>query len=175
MEPTEWRPVVGYEDIYRVSSKGEIQRIAPGTRAGVGHVLKPSSRRSGHLHVSLCKNGTVRTTLVHRIVAFAFLGAPPADKPMVCHADGDPSNNAVENLRWDSSSGNYLDALRHGTSVAKARGDRASHCSRGHEFTPENTYIRPGRGVQYCRRCAADRARGRRLEVEAAIAERAAA
>lgn len=32
------------------------------------------------------------------------------------------------------------------------RFDRKPHCKRGHEFTPENTYI-TGRGVRECRRC----------------------
>lgn len=34
---------------------------------------------------------------------------------------------------------------------------RKSHCHRGHEFTPENLYVRPS-GQWTCRKCAADRA-----------------
>lgn len=30
---------------------------------------------------------------------------------------------------------------------------RKTHCKRGHEFTPENTYIVPGRGTRQCRAC----------------------
>jgi len=30
---------------------------------------------------------------------------------------------------------------------------KATHCSQGHEFTPENTYIRPGRGGRDCNEC----------------------
>jgi DNA invertase Pin-like site-specific DNA recombinase len=32
-----------------------------------------------------------------------------------CHGDGDPSNNAVGNLRWDTPKGNHADRIRHGT------------------------------------------------------------
>lgn len=30
---------------------------------------------------------------------------------------------------------------------------RRTHCKRGHEFTPENTYIHPKRGTRHCREC----------------------
>jgi len=38
-----------------------------------------------------------------------------------CHSDGNPSNNRLSNLRWDTRSANYDDARRHGTA---AIGDR---------------------------------------------------
>jgi hypothetical protein len=36
---------------------------------------------------------------------------------------------------------------------------RQTHCLRGHEFTPENTYIHKSRGVRVCRKCHAARVR----------------
>jgi hypothetical protein len=40
---------------------------------------------------------------------------------------------------------------------------RKTHCKRGHEFTPDNTSIRPN-GVRRCRECArADAAQRRRI------------
>lgn len=38
---------------------------------------------------------------------------------------------------------------------------RATHCKRGHEFTPANTHVRTN-GDRSCRKCDADRARERR-------------
>ena len=37
-----------------------------------------------------------------------------------------------------------------------------THCKRGHEYSPENTYIRPGAGTRMCKECARirDRIRG---------------
>lgn len=32
-----------------------------------------------------------------------------------------------------------------------------THCVKGHEFTPENTYIRPDRGTRACRTCNRER------------------
>lgn len=38
-----------------------------------------------------------------------------------------------------------------------ARHARQTHCSRGHEFTPENTYRRPGHNIRTCRTCQRER------------------
>lgn len=38
---------------------------------------------------------------------------------------------------------------------------RQTHCIRGHEFTPENTYRQPGTNKRTCRTCVADRERRR--------------
>lgn len=40
-----------------------------------------------------------------------------------------------------------------------------THCKWGHEYTPENTYIRPGTTHRACRKCKADSARRHRQEV----------
>jgi hypothetical protein len=34
---------------------------------------------------------------------------------VACHNDGDPTNNALPNLRWDTQAGNLADRLAHGT------------------------------------------------------------
>lgn len=38
-----------------------------------------------------------------------------------------------------------------------------SHCPRGHEYTPENTYKKPGSGHRECRTCQRERLRKKRL------------
>ncbi len=49
------------------------------------------------------------------IRGLAFIGAPPTELHEVAHHDGDPSNNAVTNLRWATRAENHADKLRHGT------------------------------------------------------------
>lgn len=39
---------------------------------------------------------------------------PCADGMECCHNDGNPLNNAVENLRWDTRLSNAADRLKHG-------------------------------------------------------------
>lgn len=46
--------------------------------------------------------------VVHRIVAFAFLGDPPTEKHVVDHIDTNRQNNRPENLRWTTKLENIL-------------------------------------------------------------------
>lgn len=87
----------------------------------------------------------------------AFAGPCPEGLE-VRHLDGDPANNRLTNLCYGTHSENVQDSLRHGTH-AQARKD---HCNAGHEFTPENTYIRPDNGYRQCRTCYIERSHERR-------------
>jgi hypothetical protein len=58
--------------------------------------------------------GRSQTTAVHRIVLEAFVGPCPEGMEC-CHNDGNPRNNNVTNLRWDTRSANQMDSVRHGT------------------------------------------------------------
>lgn len=57
----------------------------------------------------------------------------------------------------------------------KARGsDAVTHCPRGHEYTPENTYRRPATGYKSCRECRRALARAwHRDKAAEALTERA--
>lgn len=143
----EWRNVVGLEGVYEVSDAGDIRRIKAAQGARAGHLMTQIVDKTGHHHVSMRKDGRYAHALVHRLVAFAFIGPQP-EGCEVCHNDGNPHNNAVSNLRWDTSSANKYDAVRHGTHVQA----RKTHCPQGHKFTPENTYI-GGNGGRNCRTC----------------------
>lgn len=46
-----------------------------------------------------------------------------------------------------------------------ARFAKATHCIHGHEFTPENTYLRKdGPGLRMCKTCGRERQRAKALE-----------
>ncbi|AKL88362.1 HNH endonuclease [Gordonia phage GMA6] len=94
-----------------------------------------------------------KSVLVHRLVAEAFLGAPPSDKPLVLHRDGNPLNNKVTNLKYGTSSENRLDSVSHET----CPWSRKTHCPQGHEYTPSNTYIY--KGTRACKECRRETAR----------------
>ena len=50
----------------------------------------------------------IASEVVHRIVAFAFLGDPPTPKHVVDHLDTNRHNNRPENLRWLTKLENIL-------------------------------------------------------------------
>lgn len=78
-------------------------------------------------------------------VAEAFHGPRPAGL-LVRHLNGRSADDRAVNLRYGTKAENTFDSIEHGTHHYAA----ATHCKRGHEFTPENTRME-GRG----RRCLA--------------------
>lgn len=104
-----WRPVVGYEGLYEVSNIGRVRSIDKVVvsenqygryeKTVKGRIMKTGKNKYGYLQVGLCKYGKVKTFLVHRLVAEAFI-PNPNNLPEVNHKDERPWNNAVSNLEW---------------------------------------------------------------------------
>lgn len=116
-----WKSVVGYEGLYEVSNLGRIKsrRRTVVTKQGWiqtvhGQVCKQKDTHDGYKEVTLCKNSERKCIRVHRLVAYAFLGAPTDSKTEVNHMDGNKKNNNVSNLEWVTSSENQLHAYRTG-------------------------------------------------------------
>ena len=150
MHGSVWKPIVGYEGIYQVSDRGQVMRVAPGNGTSAGRILKPTvmASRGGYLSVNRRHPERGRTAhRVHRLVADAFHG--PSELPIVRHLDGDPRNNAPENLRHGTASENELDKALQGR---KRR--LKTHCRQGHEYSAENTRLVNGTGAGAYRRCA---------------------
>jgi len=116
-----WRDIPGYEGAYQVSSLGRVRsmdrmvRVCPhgleAKRLVKGRVLRPGRTNSGHLSVVLGHGA--HGSQVHDLVARAFLGPRPEGMD-ICHIDGDPTNNCVDNLRYDTRTENILDVYRVG-------------------------------------------------------------
>jgi hypothetical protein len=152
----QWRPIPGYEGTHEVSSLGRVRVLDRLDAAGHrrrGKVLKPRPINGAHLMVVLYRNGSRRDAMVHRLVLEAFVGPQP-EGAEGCHWNDDPTDNRLENLRWDTRSANQLDSVRNGTHHFASR----THCSKGHEFTEENTYRRP-EGRRACRTCRSQQTR----------------
>jgi len=80
-----------------------------------GRFLKPSLNKiTGYFKVTLFKNGKPYYHFVHRLILKTFIGPCPDDME-ACHNDGNPQNNNLENLRWDTRSNNTKDSMKHGT------------------------------------------------------------
>lgn len=152
----EWCAIPAWGGLYEVSTLGEVRSLPrkvwnPRGRGfwvtTPGRTLKGSPIQSGHLQVALSRDGALTTRLVHRLVLEAFVGPCPEEMEG-CHADGDPANNALANLRWDTRSANQADAVRHGAHASVKK----THCPQGHEYTPANT-TRDG-SSRKCRECS---------------------
>lgn len=76
---------------------------------------------SGHLKVNIYNYNNKRfSRYVHQLVLESFVGPCP-NKMETCHNDGDPTNNKIINLRWDTCKNNCADRAKHGRTI---RGER---------------------------------------------------
>jgi hypothetical protein len=121
MTPEEWRPVVGFEDLYEVSDQGRVRSLDRViVRGGFparyrGRVLRQAHLASGYRSVVLSDHGVQKSFLVHDLVLSSFVGPCPPGRVHRCHNDGDKANNHLVNLRYDTVAGNASDRARHGT------------------------------------------------------------
>ena len=106
MEQVVWKPVVGFEDRYEVSNDGRVRSLDMylNGKGGMKRLckgrVKPLYRNNrGYVIVSLCRDNKAAYSLVHRLVAEAFI-SNPYGKPQVNHIDGDNTNNRADNLEW---------------------------------------------------------------------------
>ena len=105
----EWRDIVGYEGLYKVSNKGRVKRLQ-GKGCKQERILKPGKNRGGYLRVKFWKDGKGINYKVHRLVAQAFI-PNPQDLPEINHKDENKENNCVENLEWIT----HKENINHGT------------------------------------------------------------
>ena len=166
----EWRPAVGWEGAYEISSLGRVRSLPRMTanRPVNGCMMKQQKNPQGshYLQVRLSQDGRRRTMGIHVMVAEAFLGERP-DGYEIRHLDGDSANNAVTNLRYGTKSENMLDAVRHGTQHNASK----TSCPRQHPYDEANTWVdRPGR--RSCRECAREHRRQSYARNREAIAAR---
>lgn len=118
-----WAPAAGFEGLYEVSTLGRVKslprvvwRSDGRTHSVKGGILQPATRKcGGYQHVVLRKDGTHHTRTLHRLVLEAFIGPRPIGYEC-CHCNGNPQDNRLVNLRWDTPKSNGQDRKMHGTS-----------------------------------------------------------
>lgn len=102
----EWKDIVGYEGYYQVSSYGNVKSLDRNIMRKDGrmyhcysHILIPfQGYTCNYLLVQLSKNNITHKYMIHRLVAYAFLGLSIDSLLEVNHKDGNRHNNRVENL-----------------------------------------------------------------------------
>lgn len=153
----EWRPVVGYEGIYEVSSLGRLRSIDRKVKHKdgsftfrKGRMLKQGVRDSGHCEVKLSRDCNPKTRLVHQLVCESFYGTKSPGME-VRHLNDVPTDNRVENLQWGSRSDNGYDRGRNGIDPQLNK----TECPRGHPLEwPNLCEWQLVKGRRQCLACA---------------------
>lgn len=112
-----WKPIVGFEELYEVSTSGEVRSVDREfsyynprlCRYTPRHIkskpMKTYDSIGGYKFISLRKDGKYYQRYVHRLVAQTFIDNPE-NKPEVNHKDRNKHNNCVDNLEWVTSKEN---------------------------------------------------------------------
>ena len=148
----EWRDIPEYPG-YQVSDLGRIRSSLVSKNRKLNgdgwRFLKQTNGLAGYLRVALCKDGhKPRTIYVHHLVLRTFVGPRPDGKEC-CHWNGDPHDNRLCNLRWDTRTQNVMDMYRCGHNTA--RGERLPSAKLTEELVRE---IRSLKGLKTTRAIA---------------------
>lgn len=106
-----WKDIPGYDGIYEASVDGRIRTKEGKTtyteRHGIRHwkqrelKQKLTANKKGRIDARVClwKDGREKTFLVSRLIAMAWVDGYALGLT-VNHIDGNPLNNAADNLEW---------------------------------------------------------------------------
>ena len=116
----QWKPVVGYEGLYEVSSFGSVRSLPrSGTRQPKPYLLTPwlhGKDKYKYLCVNLSRNNKPKTRPVHQLVLEAFIGPCPK-RYEAGHGNGVYTDNCLSNLSWITKKDNAADRTKHGTQL----------------------------------------------------------
>jgi hypothetical protein len=108
---------------YRVGRDGSVWSLhgrgpkRPNRNRHTWHKLRQYPNQHGHLWVLLYNKTGKKKFQVHRLVLLAFVGPCPEGME-ACHSpDACPTNNWIDNLRWDTHQKNQQDMANHGNSL----------------------------------------------------------
>lgn len=121
----EYRDVADFPG-YRVGNDGTVwtTRLRNGAPGNVWRQLRLRRiGRYGHLAVTLY-GATIRQVQIHTLVLEAFISPCPPGLEC-CHKDSNPTNNAIDNLRWGTHASNVQDSIQHGTFPRGEKSPRA--------------------------------------------------
>jgi hypothetical protein len=118
----EWRDIHGFEGYYQASSFGRIRSVDKIiTRKDgksyfrAGRVLIPfKGTTCNYLSIQFSVNNVPSKHLIHRLIAYTFLGLEPDSVLEVNHKDGNRLNNAVSNLELVTHQENVDHSVRTG-------------------------------------------------------------
>ena len=94
-----YKYIDGYDD-YIIFRTGKVYNVKY-----MRFIKDTKDKSTGYMRITLCKDGKVKTFLVHRLIALTFI-PNPLNKPCIDHINRITDDNRIENLRWATHSEN---------------------------------------------------------------------
>lgn len=105
-----WKPIPGYEGLYKINIDGKIVSLH---KKNVGKEISQSISNKGYWIVRLSKKSKQSALLVHRLLSLAFIDNPE-DKKFVNHKNGNKLDYRICNLEWVTGTENMQHAYKFG-------------------------------------------------------------
>ena len=105
-----WKPVPGYEGLYKINIDGKIVSLQ---KRNFGKEISKRIDRTGYWIVKLKNEIKYSSVYVHRVIALAFIDNP-LNKSFVNHINGNKQDYNITNLEWVTASENMQHAFQHG-------------------------------------------------------------
>lgn len=125
----QWKPVIGYEDLYEVSNLGNLRTIPREYYNSLGRLCEIKQKvlkgflqvksTTNYVRVALHKDGKSQKFFMHRLVMNAF---NPTDNNEleINHIDYNGENNNLTNLEWVTKSENEKHSRLNGRNYSKS-------------------------------------------------------
>jgi hypothetical protein len=112
MEQVVWKPIPGYEGLYKISEYGDVVSLPRNGTIKSERLLKQQMTK-GYKSLKLCKNDIVIRYMIHKLVAKAFLKKKRGSQ-CINHKDGNKLNNHYTNLEYTTFKENTIHAWKIG-------------------------------------------------------------
>lgn len=146
----EWRPVVGFEGNYEVSSYGRVKSFITNSKHKKPHILHVLfKKQNGYTAIAFHHKRKTKQELLHRVVAAAFLGGYHEGLE-IDHINTIRTDNRLINLRWVTRKENHLNPLSRvhhslanlGKKHTEEQNERSSLAHIGKGMSIENGFAR---------------------------------
>ena len=105
-----YKYIDGYEN-YIIFRTGKVYNVKY-----MRFIKDTKDKSTGYMRITLCKDGKVKTFLVHRLLGLAFI-PNTLNKPCIDHINRITDDNRIENLRWATHSENNQNKINNNEDI----------------------------------------------------------